>query len=60
MFLLKALGLSIVCSKCGNEYKKIFQEEEPIKLLKVLSLIINIEKYQKRYNHDWRKHKPKN
>ena len=52
MFLLKALGLSIVCSKCGNEYKKIFQEEEPIKLLKVLSLIINIEKYQKRYNHD--------
>ena len=25
-----------VCNKCGNEYKKIFKEEESIKILKVL------------------------
>ena len=30
----KALGLSVVCSKCGNENKKIFNEEESVKIFK--------------------------
>ena len=38
-------------NKCGHEYKKIFKEEESIKILKILSLITNIEEYQKTYNH---------
>ena len=38
--------LSIICSKCGNEDEKIFKEEESIVILKILGLIINIEKYQ--------------
>ena len=54
--LLKKLGLSIVRSKCGNEYQKIFKEES-IKILKILDLVINIDEYQKIYNHGWRKHK---
>ena len=45
ILFLKKKGLSIVCSKCGNEYKKIFKEEEWIKLLKILGLITNIEEY---------------
>ena len=47
----KALDLSIVYSKCGHEYKKIFKEEDSIKILKILGLITNIEEYQKLYNH---------
>ena len=31
--------------------KKIFKEEESIKILKVLGFINNIEEYQKIYNH---------
>ena len=27
IFLEKALGISTVCSKCDNEYKKLFKEE---------------------------------
>ena len=53
------MGLSIVYSKCGHEYKKIFKEEDSIKILKILGLITNIEEYQKLYNHIWRKHKSK-
>ena len=44
-------GLSIVYSKCGHEYEKIFKEEESIKILKILELINNIEEYQEIYNH---------
>ena len=33
-FLKKTLGLSIICSKCGDEYKKIFKEQESIEILK--------------------------
>ena len=51
------LDLSIVCTKCGNEYKKIFKEKESVKILQILGLITNIEEYQKIYNRDWRKHK---
>ena len=29
-FLKKSSGLSVVCSNCGNEYQKIFKEEESI------------------------------
>ena len=47
----KALDLSIVYSKCGHEYKKIFKEEDSIKILKILGLITNTEEYQKLYNH---------
>ena len=53
----KTLGISIVCSRCAHEYKKIFKEEKSIKILKILHLITNIEKYHKIYDHDWRKYK---
>ena len=39
----KSLNFSIVYKKCGHEYKKIFQEEESIEILKVLGLFNNIE-----------------
>ena len=35
----------------------MFNEEDSIKILKILGLITNIEDYQKIYNHAWRKHK---
>ena len=47
----KTLSLSIVHSKCGHEYNKIFKEEESVKILNLLDLITNIEEYQKIYNH---------
>ena len=47
----KILSLSIVYSKCGHEYEKIFQEEESMKILKILGLITNIEEYNRIYNH---------
>ena len=34
--------------------KKIFKEEESIEVLKTLSLIKNVEEYQKIYNYFWR------
>ena len=49
--LKKTLSLSIVDSKCGHEYEKIFKEEELIEILKILGLINNIEEYQKICNH---------
>ena len=52
----KTLSLSIAYSKCSCKYKKIFEEEESIEILKILGLITNIEEYQKIYNHVWRKH----
>ena len=55
----KTLSLSIVYSKCGHKYEKIFKKEESIEILKVLGLINNIEEYQEIYNHVWRKHKPR-
>ena len=51
------LGVSAVCSKCDNEYKKIFKEEWSIEILKFIGFITNIEEYQKIYNQDWRKRK---
>ena len=41
----------IVYSKCVREYEKIFKEEESIEILKIFGSIINIEEYQKIYNH---------
>ena len=41
----KSLSYSIVYSKCGQEYEKIFKEEESIEILKILCLINNIEGY---------------
>ena len=35
----KTLVLSIICSKCENDNEKIFKEEEPIEILKILDLI---------------------
>ena len=49
----KTLSLSIVYSKCGHEYKKIFKEEESVEVLKILGLINTIEEYQKIYNYAW-------
>ena len=40
--LKKTLHLSIICSECGNEDGKIFKEEEPIEILKILGLIKDI------------------
>ena len=37
--LEKTLVLSIICSKCENDNEKIFKEEEPIEILKILGLI---------------------
>ena len=34
-----------------HEYEKIFKDKESIEILKILSLINNIEEYQKIYNH---------
>ena len=45
------LSLSIVYSKCGHEYDKIFKEEKSIEILIILGLINNIEEYQKIHNH---------
>ena len=53
----KTLGVSIVCSKCGHDYKKYLKKKNQLKYLKNLELITNMEEYQKTYNHDWRKHK---
>ena len=53
---MKSLNLSVVYKKCGHEYEEIFKQEEWIEILKTLGLIINIEKYQKIYNHVWRKY----
>ena len=39
--LKKTLGLSIVYSKCGHEYKKIVKVEESIEKLRILGLITN-------------------
>ena len=38
----KRLVLSIICSKCIKENKKIFKEEESVEMLKIFSLIENI------------------
>ena len=40
--LEKTLVLPIICSKCKNEDKRIFKEEELIEILKPLGLIENI------------------
>ena len=47
----KTLSLSIVYSKCGHEYKKIFKDEESVEVLKILGLINNIEEYLQIYNY---------
>ena len=57
VYFKKTLGLFIVSSKCGHEYKEIFQEGESFEILKILGSISNIEEYQKIHNNDWRKHK---
>ena len=43
----KTLGLSIVYSKCGQEYKKIFRKEESIEILKIIGLVTNIKECTK-------------
>ena len=47
--------LSIVYSKCVQEYKTIFKEEESVEILKIPGLIARIGEYQKIYNHDVKK-----
>ena len=43
----KPLDLPIVYSKCGHEYKKIFNKKESIEILKNLGLNTNTEEYRK-------------
>ena len=38
----KAIVLFIICSKCKNEDKKIFKEQESTKMLKILGLFKNM------------------
>ena len=40
--LEKTLVVSIICSKCENEDKKLFKEEKSIEILKIIILIKNI------------------
>ena len=40
--LEKTLVLSIISSKCKNEDKKLFKEEESIEILKLFGLIENM------------------
>ena len=35
----KILVLSIICSKCENDNERIYKEEAPIEILKIVSLI---------------------
>ena len=51
IFSKKTLSVSIVYSRCGHEYEKIFKDKGSIEILKILSLLNNIEEYQKIYNH---------
>ena len=41
----KTVLLSSICNKCGSEDDKIFKEEVSLEILKILSLINDIEKY---------------
>ena len=60
-YILKIiLGLSTICSNCGQEYKKIFKEEESIEILKIIGLFTNIEEYQKTYENISQKFRLKN
>ena len=49
--IFKKTDLSIVCSKCGHGYKKIFKEEDLTEISNIFGLITNIEEYQKLYNN---------
>ena len=40
IFFKKSLSLSIVSSKCGHLYEKIFKEEKSIEALKIRGWII--------------------
>ena len=51
IFSKKTLSLSIVYSKWGHEYEKIFKEEESIEILKIPGLISNTVEYQKICNN---------
>ena len=42
----------MIHSKCSHEYEKIFKEQKSMEISKILGSIINIEEYQKIYNHD--------
>ena len=52
----KTSSLSIVYGKCGHECRKRSKEEKSIEILNILSLINNIEEYQKIYKLACRKH----
>ena len=41
--LEKTLVLSVICNKCKIDDEKLFKEEEPIEILKILGLIENIQ-----------------
>ena len=45
----KTLGLPIVCSKYGHEYKQIFKEKESTEILKISRLIYIIEESIRKY-----------
>ena len=44
---LKILSLSIVCSKCGNEYKKYLKKKNQLKYLKFLLKLIILKSIRK-------------
>ena len=45
-YIFKKNSCSIVYSKCGHEYEKMFKEES-IDVLRILGLINDVEEYQK-------------
>ena len=46
IFFKKKDSLSIVSSKCGHIYEKMFEKEQSIELWKLLGLITNTEQHQ--------------
>ena len=54
--------VSVICSRCGSNDKRIFKEEKSIEILKTLSLINNIESRKRIYiyfkdKYGWAKNK---
>ena len=48
--LKKKVVLPFIRSKCNNDERKTFKEEESIDVLKIFDLIINIEEHQNKYD----------
>ena len=43
----KTLVTFFICNKCGNKHKRIFKEEEPIEISKILGLNNDIQLFHR-------------